>query len=122
MSRIFSRYPESSFLSSVSFTWDLISLTISTTLMFAPPCLGPFSDDRDADTTEYVSEPAEVMTRAVNVELLPPPCSMWSTRAASSTFASSSVYPLSGLRSLRMFSAMESSLFGLWMIRLSPSS
>ena len=61
------------------------------TLMLAPPCFGPFRDDIAAAIVEYVSEPEDETTLVVNVELLPPPCSIWSIRAASSTFASTLV-------------------------------
>ena len=42
------------------------------------------------------SVPEEVTTWVVNVELLPPPCSIWRIRAISSTCASTSVYFISG--------------------------
>ena len=44
--------------------------------MLAPPCFLPFSDDIAAAIAEYVSEPEEVTTLVVKVELLPPPCSI----------------------------------------------
>ena len=43
-----------------------------------------------AATTAYVSDPEDVVTLVVNVELFPPPCSMWRTSARSRTVASSS--------------------------------
>ena len=61
---------------------------------------------------EYVSVPEDVTTCVVKVELLPPPCSMCSTRARSSTVASIEVYFLSGRRSLSIFSAVESDFSG----------
>ena len=81
--------------------------------MLAPPCFGPLRDESAAAITEYVSEPAEVTTLVVNVELFPPPCSIWRTSARSSTFASVSVYCLSGLSILRIFSAAERLSSGL---------
>ena len=62
------------------------------TLIFAPPCFGPLSDDIAAATVEYVSDPDEVITRVVKVELFPPPCSICRISAVSSTFASVAVY------------------------------
>ena len=43
--------------------------------MFAPPCFGPFNEQRAAAIAEYVSVPEDDTTCVVNVELLPPPCS-----------------------------------------------
>jgi hypothetical protein len=60
--------------------------------MFAPPCFGPFKEPSAAAIAEYVSVPEEETTCVVKVELLPPPCSMWRTRARSRIFASSGVY------------------------------
>ena len=48
-------------------------LHMRTTLMLAPPCLGPFKEPRAAAMAEYVSVPEEVTTWVVKVELLPPP-------------------------------------------------
>ena len=64
---------------------------MSMTFRFAPPCFGPLREDMAAATTAYVSDPEDVVTLVVNVELFPPPCSMWRTSARSRTVASSSV-------------------------------
>ena len=53
-----------------------ISSNILTTLRLAPPCLGPFKEPMAAAITEYVSDPEEETSLVVNVELLPPPCSI----------------------------------------------
>ena len=54
-------------------------------------CFFPFNDDIAAAITEYVSEPEDVTTLVVNVELLPQPCSICSSNAISRTRASKSV-------------------------------
>ena len=41
-----------------------------------PPCFGPFSEPSAAAIAEYVSVPDDETTCVVNVELLPPPCSI----------------------------------------------
>ena len=61
---------------------------MSITFRFAPPCFGPLREDMAAAMTAYVSDPDDVVTRVVKVELLPPPCSMCRTRARSRTVAS----------------------------------
>ena len=43
--------------------------------MFAPPCLGPFSEPMAAAIVAYVSVPDDDTRCVVNDELLPPPCS-----------------------------------------------
>ncbi len=67
--------------------------------------------------TEYESDPEEATTLAVNAELLPPPCSIWSVRAMSRTSTSSFVKSLSGLSMDIMFSVMPMSGFGRRMMR-----
>ena len=77
------------------------------------------SDDMAAAMVEYVSDPDDVTTRVVKVELLPPPCSMCRISAVSSTFASVFVYDLSGRSIMSRFSAVESFALGRWIIILS---
>ena len=107
---MYSRICSSSVTSS---TLQCMFFIISMTLRSPPPLSGPLSEQSAAATVAYVSEPDDVTTRVVNVELLPPPCSMWRTRARSRTFASSCVYFLSERSMLRIFSANESSGSGL---------
>ena len=53
-----------------------LSSNIFTTLILAPPCLGPLRDPSAAAIAEYVSVPEDDTRCVVNVELLPPPCSI----------------------------------------------
>ena len=76
------------------------------TWWLAPPCLKPFKEPTAAPMAEYISVPALVSTRVVKVELLPPPCSAWSTMSKSSSFASWWVNFLSGRRAFKMASAV----------------
>ena len=115
---IFLKYSLTSVSSFVLDTFFLMSLNISTTIILAPPWRGPFKEDRAAAIVEYVSEPDDVTTLVVKVELFPPPCSIWRTNARSKTFASKAVYFLSGLKILSKFSLVESSGFGLWIYKL----
>ena len=46
---------------------------MSITLALAPPCKSPLREPIPADMLEYVSVLDELVTRTVNVELLPPP-------------------------------------------------
>ena len=39
------------------FGFSFITFIISTTLTFAPPCLGPFNEPNEAAIVEYVSVP-----------------------------------------------------------------
>ncbi len=54
-----------------------------------------------------MSVPAEVSTRVVKVELLPPPCSAWSTIHRSRSSASSFENCRSGRRAFKMASAVH---------------
>ena len=88
LARFSFRYFFSSFSLPGCLTCFLMSSTISMTLRLAPPCFGPFREDMAAAMTAYVSDPDDVVTLVVKVELFPPPCSMCRTRARSRTVAS----------------------------------
>ena len=66
-----------------------------------------FKEPKAAAIAEYVSVPEEDTTCVVKVELFPPPCSAWRTRARSNTRASIWVYLLSGLSRCKIFSAVD---------------
>ena len=83
------------------------------TIRLAPPCFFPFKEDIAAAIAEYVSEPLDVTTLVVNVELLPPPCSICNIRAISKALASSFEYSPFGLSILNKFSARDRFLSGL---------
>ena len=80
---------------------------MASTWWFAPPCFQPFSEPMAPAYVEYGSVSAEVSTRVVNVELLPPPCSACRHSMTSSIRASSSVNWRSGRSMDRMVSAVD---------------
>ena len=76
---------------SVSFTRNCLQISTQSPMQSIVHQEEEETSDEEITDNSAASEPEDETTLVVNVELLPPPCSIWSIRAASSTFASTSV-------------------------------